>query len=119
MFRHPETGETKDVFMSMNDEHKFTDEAGTEWERVFTVPQATIDTHVDPFSARKFLDKTANKGSVGDLWDRSKELSMKREEKRDGVDPIKKKFFADYTKERKGRMHPEERAIKNKGEIVI
>lgn len=119
IFKNPHTNEVKEVLMSMNDEHKFIDSDGLEWERVFTIPQASIDTKVDPFNKVKFLEKTSKAGSIGDLWDRSKELSEKRAEKRDGVDEVKQKFFDKYKKERNGRMHPAERAEKNKGEIVI
>jgi hypothetical protein len=117
-FKHPETGEQKDILMSMDDEHKFVDENGVEWERIFYVPQAAMDINVDPFNRVKFLEKTSKPGSMGDLWDRSKELSNKREQKR-GVDEVRQKYFDDFRKERNGRMHPAERAEKNKGEIVI
>ena len=117
LFKNPENGEIKEIVMSMNDIHEYS-ENGVPWDRVFTVPQASVDTNIDPFSREKFLEKTAKAGTVGDLWDRSKELSIKREEKR-GKDEVKEKFYSDYSKERGGRMHPAQRAEKLKGEIVV
>ena len=96
-YRHPTTGQTKDVFQGMNDEHSYSED-GVEWMRVFTKPYAAIDTEIDPFSSKSFIDKTANKkGTLGDMWERSAELSETREKKA-GVDPVKQNFYADYKK---------------------
>ena len=107
-FEHPETGEITEVVQKIKEPHIFTDDEGTEWRRVFTVPNATIDTKIDPFSSKDFAEKTKNKSqNLGDLWDRSKELSQKRE-KILGHDPIKKKHLKDYSKKRKGMKHPKD-----------
>jgi hypothetical protein len=53
------------------------------------------------------LNKTANKNqTLGDLWDRSKELSDKRKGIL-GHDPIKEKAEENYSKIRKGRKRPQ------------
>jgi hypothetical protein len=85
--------EVKAIFQGMNDLHEY-EEGGVKWDRVFTVPQASIDADLDPFNQNQFLEKTGkNNGKLGDVWERSAELSQKRADKRDGVDPIKKKFY--------------------------
>ena len=81
-YRHPDTGEEKDVIQSMNDEHIYIDEFGLEWKRVFTVPHASIDSNIDPFSQSQFRDSTgAKKGTVGNMLDYSEEMSQRRAEK--------------------------------------
>tara|TARA_A100001037_G_C14999453_1_gene566302 strand:- start:354 stop:701 length:348 start_codon:yes stop_codon:yes gene_type:complete len=110
VFEHPESGETIEVVQKIKEPHVYVDEDGLEWNRVFTVPNANIDTEIDPFSSREFAEKTKNKSqNLGDLWDRSKELSEKRE-KTLGHDPVKKKYFKDYSKKRKGMKHPKDKS---------
>lgn len=106
LFQHPKTKEIKEIVQGMNDEHTYA-EKGVQWERVFTVPQATIDAEIDPFSQRQFVDKVGvTKGKMGDVWERSAELSAKRAAKRDGIDPVKEKHYSDYEKKTKGKKHP-------------
>jgi hypothetical protein len=107
IFQNPETGEIKEVVQSMNQEHTYTED-GTEWDRVWTTPQVAMDVKIDPFSTKQFVDKTNKPGTYGDLMDRSAELSEARAEKNGGVDPVKQKFFDDYSKTRGGKRHPEE-----------
>ena len=105
----------------MNEEKKYIDEKGNEWERIFTIPQAVFDSseNIDPFSEKQFADVTGKKKGVtiGDLWDKSEELSKKRIEKY-GTDPIKNKAVNKYIK-KTGKMHPlavrqdKKRKIKN------
>ena len=88
-FEHPETGETVELVQGMKDPHVFVDESGVEWNRVWVSPNAAMDTNVDPFSAKDFVKKTANmKGTVGDIWDYSKELGERRKDK-EGKDKLK------------------------------
>lgn len=104
LFQNPKTKEIKEVFQSMNDEHVYS-EKGVQWERIFTIPQASIDTQIDAFSESSFKNKTSNKReTLGDLMDRSKELSEKRKDVA-GVDLVQQKFFEDYSKTRKGKKH--------------
>jgi hypothetical protein len=95
----------------MEDKHEYFGENGDEnsWKRVFTVPNASIDSQVDPFSSKDFVNKTNNKkGTYGDLLDRSKEMSEKRAQIAGGVDPVKEKYYQDYSKARKGAKHPDQ-----------
>jgi hypothetical protein len=79
---------------------------GVQWRRVFTMPQASFDTKCDPYSAKDFVKATnKGKGTVGDLWDRSKEMSLKRADK-DGSDPVRDRYFKDYQRRHKGTKHP-------------
>lgn len=84
----------------MNDEHAFVDKNGVSWERVFTIPSTSIDTEINAFSESDFAEKTAKKNyTVGDLWDKSAELSSKRENIL-GSDSVKKK----HQEARKGKL---------------
>ena len=97
------------------------DENGVEWRRVAVKPQASFDTQADPYSGADFVKATNKKGTIGDLWDRSKEMSLKRRDKEGGRDPVQQKFYDDYAKRRKGKRHPQElkeegsRRLKQKG----
>tara|TARA_R100000008_G_C3583597_1_gene170425 strand:+ start:331 stop:672 length:342 start_codon:yes stop_codon:yes gene_type:complete len=104
IYKNPETGEEVTVWQSIHEEHTYEID-GIEYNRVYTIPNASIDTKIDPNSPKEFREKA--KGTIGELWDQSKELSEKRE-KQQGEDPVKKKFFSDYAKERKGAKHPQD-----------
>jgi len=104
LFEHPETGELRDVFFNVNDE-KIYEDGGVVWQRRWTPPQLSIDTKIDPYSEKQFLDKTRKCGKIGDLWDRSAELSAIRAEK-EGTDFVKDKFEEDCAKVRKGKKNP-------------
>jgi hypothetical protein len=118
LYKHPATGEIIEILQGMNDEHIYFED-GVEFDRVFTIPQASIDTQIDPMSSMDFVEKTGRKkGSIGDLWDASKELSSKRTDKI-GKDPIQEKAFDDYSKKRRGRKSLEETRSKAPKEIFI
>jgi len=104
LFQHPESGEQVEVLLGMNEDKFYIDGDGIEWQRVFLAPNATIDAELDPFSSRSFIDKTNSKGSMGDLMERSKEMSEKRKDKL-GFDPVQKKYFEEYSKKRRGIKH--------------
>lgn len=116
--------ETTDRFYSMNEAPSIgaviVDEGGVSWKRVVTKPQASFDTKVDAYSAKDFAKATNKKGSIGDLWDRSAELSAKRTDK-DGEDIVENRFFENYSKKRHGKKHPRQaraeasKALKSKG----
>ena len=109
-YKHPDTNEHKDVFQSMNEEHIYVDSFGTEWKRVYFAPNASIDSNIDPFSKRQFTDSTGGKkGTMGDMFDYSEEMSQRRAEKAGGVDPVRKKYFDDYTKKTNGQKHHAEK----------
>ena len=109
LYQNKETQEIKEVIQSMNEVHVYKGESGLDnsWERVFTIPTASIDTKQDPFSTNDFLDRTARKkGTYGNMLDYSKELSAKRESIMGGKDPIKEKYYKQYSKDRNGAKHP-------------
>lgn len=109
-FQHPETEETIDVFFGMNDDKKHIDEDGTEWSRVLHSPQVSMSSDIDHWSNDDFVNKTGSmKGTVGDLLDKSAELSAKRADESGGVDPLKKEYYKKYSEERKGAKHPDEK----------
>lgn len=112
LYEHPETGETREVIQGMNDIHEYFED-GVKWNRVFTVPHASIDTKIDPNSAADFVKKTGSKkGTFGDMMDLSAELSERRAEQHGGEDPVKRKLFDDYKKENKGKKHFHDRPKK-------
>ena len=91
----------------MKSKHTYIDENGTEWNRVFTVPNAAMDSgSLDPYSKEDFLKATEKRGiTCGEMFDLSAEMSQKREVK-DGKDKIKEKTQKDY-KKKTGKPHPE------------
>ena len=102
LFEHPDTGELRDVFFEVNDEKIYVDEKGVTWQRRFTLPQISIDTKIDPYSQKQFMDKTNKSSTIGDLWDRAADLSAARAEK-DGIDAVKQKWEDKESKIRGGR----------------
>ena len=107
-YKRESTGEYRDILQSMNDTHEYSGENGDEsdWKRVYYSPNAQIDSQIDPNSRRQFLESTSSKkGTLGDIFDYSKELSDKRADQNGGVDPVKKKYFENYSKQRNGAKH--------------
>lgn len=108
LYKNPKNGETVEVFQDMNSTHEYSDSNGLKHERVFTIPNAAIDTSIDAFNAKDFARKTSSKkSSLGDLWDMSKEASIKRE-KSIGKDPVKDKYLSDYSATRRGKKLPKD-----------
>jgi len=107
LYQHPKNNKVISLIQSIHDEHEFFDKKGVKWNRVFTVPELNTEgTLKAESSSKEFSEFTSKKkGTVGDLWDRSKELSEKRQ-KMYGKDPIKNKYFKDWSKKRKGKKHP-------------
>jgi hypothetical protein len=107
LYENPETGEIIEVNQSISEDHTYSEE-GLEFNRIFTIPNMSVDADSDPFSAEQFRQKTkAMKGSMGDMWDYSKELSDKRKESHGGTDPIRQKAEKEYSKKRKGIKYKE------------
>ena len=93
IYKHPDHEEYVEIIQGMKEDHVYVDEEGVEWEREYTPPNAQIKDTIDPFNKNQFLQKTADsKGTMGDMIDRSKELSEKRKEVL-GKDPVQEKFF--------------------------
>jgi cell fate regulator YaaT (PSP1 superfamily) len=107
VFENEKTGEQREVVLPM--EASKTYKKG--WRRVFMVPNAMMPVKIDPNNKTDFVQKTARYKTVGDLWSSSEEMSHKRAEK-EGKDPIREKWFKDYSKKRNGVMHPIQRKQK-------
>ena len=105
LFKNPKTGKIISVFQSMNEEHTYFDN-GIKYERVFTIPNAQIDGDIDADSSEKFIEKTGKmKGTLGEIWDYSQELSDKRAAKNGGIDPVRQKAEEKYSKKRRGMKY--------------
>lgn len=108
LYQNGETGEIIEVYQSMTEEHVYIDENGLKWNRLFTPPQMAFDVKCDPHSEKDFAKATNKPGTIGDLWDRSAELSAKRADKNGGIDPVKEKYFKEYSDKRGGQKHLEQ-----------
>ena len=106
IYQNPKSGEIKEVIQSVHDKHEYT-ENNLKWNRIFTVPEVNTQEKLNANSSKEdFARVTGNqRGTLGDLWDRSGELSEKRS-KIYGKDPVKQKYFKDWSKKRKGKVHP-------------
>tara|TARA_R110002051_G_scaffold261860_1_gene321802 strand:+ start:846 stop:1214 length:369 start_codon:yes stop_codon:yes gene_type:complete len=111
LYENPDTGEQVSVWQSVHEEHSYEIE-GVPYSRVYTVPNAAIDTRIDPNSPSEFREKA--KGTLGDIWDQSAIASEKRTKQR-GEDPVKKQFFKDYSAKRRGAKHPKDPSRFKKG----
>lgn len=128
LFENTKTGETHEVVYHMDEPKDYRGPNGKAaagvWRRVWIKPQMAVDAMpIDPYSAKDYIKATNKKGVIGDLWDRSAELSAKRTEK-EGVDPVKETFYKRYSAKRKGAKHPQQkreetaRELKRKGITV-
>jgi hypothetical protein len=105
VFKHPSTGKVIEVVQKMTEPHYFTDEEGVTWTRIFTIPRASVDTKIDPNSAKEFVAKTAKNGmTLGEMQDLSAELSEKRGGTT-GQDEVRQKAEDSYTRATK-KPHP-------------
>jgi hypothetical protein len=104
IYKHPDLDKYVEVIQRMNDEHIYLDEEGTKWKRVLTAPQVNAERigTINPFDTQKAAEITGRrKGTIGDLWDTSKELSEKRKDKLGHEDSVKRNYFDDYQKKNK------------------
>lgn len=107
LYRNPKNNKIVQIFQEMNAEHIYF-ENGIEFERIFTIPNASIDSQIDPYSSQQFIEKTGKmKGTMGEIWDYSKELSDKRAKEKGGVDPVREKAEKNYSNRRKGMKYKE------------
>jgi hypothetical protein len=106
IYQNSKTKQVKEIVQSVHDKHEYSED-GFLWDRVFTSPQLNTQEKLSINSNEKdFSRVTKNqKGTIGDLWERSEELSEKRKQIY-GKDPVKKKYFKDWSKKRKGKVHP-------------
>jgi hypothetical protein len=111
VFEHPDSdgsGPFVEVVQKMSDPHEYSDENGVVWNRVFMSPNASVDSDIDPFDKQAFVDKTRDqKANFGDFFDQSREASEKRKDKL-GYDPVKRKYFKDWSDKRLGKRHPQD-----------
>jgi len=116
VFQKVGSEETKEFVFSMKDAPLFGSvikRDGVKWKRLMVNPQVACSglKAIDPYSSQAFVNKTAQmKGTVGDLWDLSKEQSERRAQREGGTDPVRKKYFADYKKRKRGTPHSQELA---------
>ena len=107
IYEHPETGEQVTVLQSIHEEHVYNID-GTEYNRVYTIPNASIDSKIDANSESDFVSKTKAK-TYGELWDHSAEMSSRRAEQHGGKDPVKQEFFKKNSEKRGGKKHLDDR----------
>ena len=111
LYENEETGEVVEVFQGMMDKHEYHGTNGREkglWRRVYVNPNISFDTNVDEYSDKSFVTSARNKNyTYGELFDKSAEASEKRAQK-NGVDPVKQKQYADYSKMTNGKLHPQQ-----------
>ncbi len=117
-----ETGETVDVIQTMKEPHVYFGKDGKQWRRIFYSPNASVDSisNLDPFDTKSYVEKTGKmKGTVGTLWDISKEASLRREQKLGHEDPVKRQYFDNYEKEKKVKhFHDRPSKIETKDAII-
>ena len=107
LFLNPKTNQVKEVIQRMLEPHIYS-ENGEEWKRLWVNPQVATDTNWDANNPNDFVEKSRKKsGKLGDLFEKSQELSEKRE-KSMGKDPIKENYLKNWEKKRK-KIHPENR----------
>lgn len=111
-FQHTPTGKVDSVYLTMDAPREYAGPNGDqkgEWVRLWSVPNAAVDTKLDPHSAADFVKATNKKGgTLGELYDRAAELSHERASKEGGIDHVKQSFYADYKRRHKGVAHPQE-----------
>lgn len=111
-------GKIYDKIQGMNEIHQAFASDGYKLRRIFYNPQTSFNTKIDPLSSRDFVEKTrTKKEKVGDILDRSKELSLRREEII-GKDIIKDKWYKNWQKRRKGKSHPDIQKQKGKEDLA-
>mgnify|MGYP001160803995 CR=1 FL=1 len=108
-FSNPKTGDVIDVFFHMNDDKVYIDEEGLEWKREYSSPELNANGSIDPWDSKSFVNKTSKGGTVGDLLDRSADLSKERASQNGGVDPVKEKYYKNYSKNRNGAIHEDKK----------
>lgn len=105
IYQNPKNKKIIEIIQSINDKHEYVDQDGIKWNRVFTVPQVQTDQLKSTASPHEFVEYTKNKkGTIGDLWDKSKELSNKRE-KIYGTDPVKEDYIKAWSKKRRNKKY--------------
>lgn len=109
IYKNPDKEEYVEVVQSMKEDHVWFDSKGKQWERVYLIPNAAINSRLDG-SQENFNSYFENKkGTLGDAFDASKEAAEKRKSLY-GKDPVQEKFFKDYSASRKGLKHVKDKS---------
>lgn len=111
LYQHPKTKKVVEVIQKMAEKHEYV-KNGVSWKRVWLKPRMSVDAApIDPFNAKDFVKATNKKATIGELHDRSAEMSQRRIDK-DGIDHIKEAHYDSYEKAHKGQMHPQRKREK-------
>lgn len=101
-FIHEESGETIDEYVPASapaEQHSRQIRDGKVFKRVYAAPMSAIDSRIEEGSKEEFARITNKKGiKTKDMWELSEEMSKRRAEK-NGVDPVKQKFYREFEKE--------------------
>ena len=106
IYENPDTKEQITVWQSVHEAHEY-EVNGVAYDRVYTIPHASIDSRIDANSEADFVAKTKAK-TYGELWDHSAEMSARRAEQNNGADPVKQNFFKENSEKRGGKKHIDE-----------
>lgn len=105
LYQHPKTKKIVEVIQRMTEPHVYSED-GIEFNRIFTIPNPSFDTKINPFSSKEFSSKMGRKkGKLDDMYREAEELSQIRKDKA-GKDPIQEKYYSDWSKKRRGKKHP-------------
>lgn len=94
---------------------------GEKWRRVITEAPMGIVKSSDNPTLNNFINESASKrGTVGDLMEKSQEMSEKRaKDSVNGRDPVKDKWFDRWSKKRDGKQHPSDTRPKKRTRLKI
>lgn len=109
IYQNPKNKKIKEIVQSIHDKHEYIED-DLKWDRIYTSPQVSTEEKLNINSTSKDFARITGKkkGSFGDVFDASQELSEKRN-KIYGKDPVKQKYFKDWSQKRKGKKHPKDR----------
>ena|ERR1051326_6805738 len=113
-FENIETKEIKEFYFPVEEAPKtgsIIEKDGEKWKRLISKNvMGVVKGTSNPVSSQQFVHDTARqKGTVGDLMDKSAEESAKRaKQSPTGRDPVKDKWFENWSKKRSGKRHPQD-----------
>lgn len=106
-----------DLIQGMNDLHEAFAPDGYKLSRIWVKPLMSVDNKLDENDPQSFVKYTSTrKGSLGDLWSESAELSQKRKDKNCGIDPVLEKKYNEHQKTT-GKKHIDVKRREAKEEI--
>lgn len=105
-----DSGETISVYLTLNEpkeSYQTQIKDGKVYRRIYTPFNVCKDTRSSDGTREDFQRMTEGKNlTMGDMFDKSKELSIKRAERNGGVDPVAERTYAKYQK-KIGKKHPD------------